>query len=80
MNGERKLTLTYFILGITMGLLSTRLDAVLSFGIGAVLYIVSFFLVKKIVSENKKFLWYVMNTLVTFALVWLVTWVFLFNL
>lgn len=80
MNAERKLTLIYFILGIGMGGLSVYLNAMISLGIGVVLYIISFFIVKVYLRENKKFAWYVLNTLMTFILVWLVTWVFLFNL
>ena len=80
MNAERKLTLIYFILGIGMGVLSVYLNAMISLGIGVVLYIISFFIVKVYLRENKKFAWYVMNTLLTFVLVWLVTWIFLFNL
>ena len=80
MNGERKLALIYFVLGIGMGILSTYLSVMLSAGIGVALYLVSFFLVKMYLGEQKKFLWYVLNTLLTFVLVWLVTWIFLFNL
>lgn len=80
MNAERMLTLIYFALGIAMGILSNYLSTMLSVGIGAVLYIVSFFVVKQFVGGEKKFSWYVLNTLLTFVLVWLVTWIFLFNL
>ena len=80
MSAERKLTLIYFVLGIAMGVLSTYLAAMLSVGIGAVLYVISFFIAKKITGENKKFSWYLLNTLLTFVLVWMVTWIFLFNL
>lgn len=80
MNAERMLTVIYFVLGITMGILSNYLSTMLSVGIGVVLYIISFFAVKQFVAEKKKFSWYVLNTLLTFVLVWLVTWIFLFNL
>lgn len=80
MNPERKLTLIYFVLGIAMGVLSTYLNVMLSVGIGVVLYLISFFIAKKFTGENKKFSWYVLNTLLTFVLVWMVTWIFLFNL
>lgn len=80
MNAERKLTLIYFVLGIGTGVLSTYLSAMLSVGIGIALYASSFFIVKRLVSEKKKFSWYILNTLLTFILVWLVTWIFLFNL
>lgn len=80
MNVERKLTLIYFILGIGMGILSNFLDVMLSLTIGVALYVISFFVVKRFENSGKKFSWYVLNTLLTFALVWLVTWIFLFNL
>lgn len=80
MTAERKLTLIYFVLGIAMGVLSTYLNTMLSVGIGVVLYVISFFIAKKFTGENKKFSWYILNTLLTFVLVWMVTWIFLFNL
>ncbi|MEK6909600.1 MAG: hypothetical protein AABW61_00825 [Candidatus Aenigmatarchaeota archaeon] len=80
MNAERKLALIYFVLGIAMGILSPYLNVMLSVGIGVVLYVISFFIAKKFTGENKKFSWYVLNTLLTFVLVWMVTWIFLFNL
>lgn len=80
MSAERMLTMIYFVLGIAMGILSNRLDVMLSVVIGVILYVGSFFAVKFFVSEKKKFSWYVLNTLLTFILVWLVTWIFIFNL
>ena len=80
MNAERKLALIYFVLGIAMGILSPYLNVMPSVGIGVVLYVISFFIAKKFTGENKKFSWYVLNTLLTFVLVWMVTWIFLFNL
>lgn len=80
MSAERKLTLIYFVLGVGMGILSAYLDVMLSIGIGAGLYAVSFFVAKRFAGDNKKLSWYVLNTLLTFVLVWLVTWIFLFNL
>ena len=63
-----------------MGILSPYLNVMLSVGIGVVLYVISFFIAKNFTGENKKFSWYVLNTLLTFVLVWMVTWIFLFNL
>ena len=80
MNIERRLALIYSVLGFGMGILSIYFASVISLIIGVGVYIVSFFAVKKFVRDNKKFSWYVLNTLVTFVLVWLVTWIFLFNL
>ncbi len=80
MNTERMLAMIYFVLGVGMGILSNYLSTMLSVGIGVVLYVVSFFIVRMFAVERKKFSWYVLNTLLTFVLVWLITWIFLFNL
>jgi len=79
MNSERILTVTYFALGVAMGILSIYLGAGTSVGIGAVAYAASFFISKRFI-RGKKFSWYILNTLLTYVLVWLVTWIFLFNL
>ncbi len=80
MNTERILTLIYFVLGVGMGILSIYLGTMLAVGIGVVLYLGSFFIARQFVDKGKKFSWYVLNTLLTFVLVWLVVWIFLFNL
>lgn len=80
MNSERTLTLIYLVLGIIAGVLSSRMNAGLAIFLALVIYGVSFTLVKNIVKEEKKFTWYLMNTGITFVLVWLVVWILLFNL
>ena len=81
MNAERKITLIYFVLGLGTGILSKYISVILSIGVGVALYLISFLIVKNLVKDDKKkFSWYIMNTLVTFVLVWLITWIFLFNL
>lgn len=80
MNSERFLALIYFGLGLIMGFLSLKISTMLSLGIGVVVYLVSFFAVRQFVGGKQKLSWYVLNTLLTFILVWMVTWVFLFNL
>ncbi|MBU5537535.1 MAG: hypothetical protein QW818_03475 [Candidatus Aenigmatarchaeota archaeon] len=80
MNTERVLTLIYFILGVVMGILSNYLNLIFSLSAGVVLYIISFFITKMFVDRRKKFSWFVLNTLVTFVLIWFVTWIFVFNL
>lgn len=80
MNTERKLTLIYFVLGIVMGLMSTYFDTLISVIIGAGVYAISFFASSLFIGEKKKFSWYMLNTLLTYVLVWLVTWIFLFNM
>lgn len=80
MGAERSLTLIYLVLGIVTGVLSNYWNMTISIAVGIVLYLASFFIIRQIATERKKFSWYVLNTLLTFVLVWLVTWIFLFNL
>ncbi len=79
MNTERTLTFIYFTLGIFMGVVSLFLDVSIIVGVAAILYAVSFFVFRKM-ARDKKTSWYITNTLVTFILVWLVTWIFIYNL
>lgn len=80
MGAERSLTLIYLVLGIVTGVLSNYWNMTISIAVGIVLYLASFFIIRQIATERKKSSWYVLNTLLTFVLVWLVTWIFLFNL
>ncbi len=80
MNSERLLALIYFGLGLIMGILSLKLSMMFSLGIGVVVYLVSFFAARQFIGGKQKLSWYILNTLLTFILVWMVTWVFLFNL
>lgn len=80
MNAERKLTLIYFVLGLAMGILSNYLSSTMAFGAGTAVYALSFLVSRTVIGEKKKLSWYVLNTLLTFVLVWMITWIFLFNL
>lgn len=81
MNAERKLTLIYFILGILMGIVPKFVNnSMLIIAVGVGLFTISFFVVRQFIKENKKLTWYLLNTAVTFVLVWLVTWIFVFNM
>lgn len=80
MNDERKLTFIYFVLGLVVGVLSVNLNVGLSIVIAALVYGTSLLVVKQFVKEKKKLSWYLLNTLITFVLVWLVVWILLFNL
>ena len=80
MNTERKLALVYLILGLSMGFLSNYLkNNLYSFAIGIAVYGVSFFILRRFVGRDKTTQWYLGNTLVTFALIWLVAWIFAYN-
>ncbi len=80
MNIERTLNLTYLILGLAMGFLSFYLkDNMLSLGIGIAVYGATFFVLRRFVGKDKPVHWYIANTLLTFALIWLITWIFIYN-
>ncbi|MBI2547181.1 MAG: hypothetical protein HYW23_01905 [Candidatus Aenigmarchaeota archaeon] len=80
MDSEKVLTLIYLVLGAVAGFVSNKFDYLISLGIGIIIYLVSFIIVRKIVKAQKKTSWYVLNSLVTFLLVWLVAWIMLRNL
>lgn len=75
----RVLTLIYIGLGIAAGyvsnLIQNRTIAILS---AFLIYMVSYIVLVILVRHKKKH-WLVSNSLITFILVWLVVWIFLFN-
>ena len=79
MNLVQILTFIYMVLGIAAGFVSNffdnRLIAVL---ISFLIYMVSYVILIKAVAYKKR-AWLVANSLITFILVWLVVWIFLFN-
>lgn len=77
---EQKLAVLFFILGVVAGFASNYLANLLfSLAAGVAIYAASFsVLAGKIKSKKTK--WLVTNSLVTFVLVWLVVWIFLFNM
>ena len=80
MNSEKTLSLIYLILGLGMGMLSFNLrNNLYSAAIGIALYGVSFMVLRRFVGKDKTIQWYIGNTLVTFALIWLITWIFVYN-
>lgn len=75
----RILTLIYTGLGIVAGFISNifedRLIAVLS---ALLIYMISY-VILVLSARSKKRSWLMVNSLITFILVWLVVWIFLFN-
>ena len=75
----RILTLVYVGLGIVAGFISNlfenRLIAILSV---LVIYMISY-VILVLSARSKKRNWLLVNSLITFILVWLVVWIFLFN-
>lgn len=80
MNAERTLTLIYFVLGIVMGILSNYLSTTITLIAGVGLYVISLFVTRQFIGEKRKLSLFVLNTLLTFVLIWIVTWIFISNL
>lgn len=79
MNLEQKLTIVYSIIGIASGFVSNFFTLLYAVSIPLVAYSISFvFLVRLI--KHKKILWLLSNSFITFVLVWLVAWIFIYNL
>jgi hypothetical protein len=79
MNTEQKLTLIYMAFGIGAGFLSKFLGVLLpAMMVPIALYIGSFFLLKKKI-KTRSSKWLLTNSVITYALVWQVTWIMLFN-
>lgn len=76
---ERMLTLIYAGFGMAMGFFS-RWVGILSLAIAVpiLLYLVSFFLLKHFI-KYKKTKWLLINSVITYILIWQVMWIFLFN-
>ncbi len=76
---EQILTLAYSGLGLISGFISNYLKSItLGLGVPIAIYIISYIILMKLVSYKKKS-WLTANSLITFILVWLVVWIFLFN-
>ena len=75
----RILTLAYAGLGTAAGYISSMVEGSLIAVVAAFLvYTVSYAVLVKMVTYKKRS-WLVGNTIITFILVWLVVWIFLFN-
>lgn len=76
---EQILALAYLVLGVASGFISNFLGNItLGLAVPLVIYAISFGILVKLISYKKKN-WLVVNSLITFILVWLVVWIFLFN-
>lgn len=76
---EQIMTIIFTCFGIVMGFLSFFLGkGLFSKIIPLLLYAVSLFIFHKIYS-NKKQKWIITNSIIPFILIWLITWVFIFN-
>lgn len=79
MNLVQILTLVYIGLGIAAGYISIFFyNRLLSVLISFLIYMISYVILIKLVPYKKRS-WLVTNSLITFILIWLVVWIFLFN-
>jgi len=73
------LTLVYLGLGIVAGVVSNSIESrLVAILVALLIYMVSYVVLVKVASYKKRG-WLVTNSLITFILVWLVVWIFLFN-
>ncbi len=80
MKPEQKSGIIFSVFGVAMGAFSSFVGIlVLAFVIPIVGYVAMLFVMSKIES-TKKMKWVVMNSIVSFLLVWLVSWIFIFNI
>jgi len=77
---EKILVLAFTFLGLFTGIVSNYIsEASISILVALAIYCLSVFSMTKFVKEKKKKK-LILNSFVTFILVWLVVWIFLFNL
>jgi hypothetical protein len=80
MNLDQKLTIIYTAIGIVCGALSNLFNnLIFALVIPLIVYAISFVFFARLI-KNKKPLWILSNTIFIFILVWVVTWIFLFNI
>lgn len=79
MKPEQKIGMTSTAIGVAAGVVSALLGSeMLAIGTGAAGYAAAFFL-SRTFDENKKLKWIVTNSLPSFFLVWLTSWIIAFN-
>lgn len=80
MKPEQKFAIIFTVFGAAMGAFSTYIGILaLSFAVPIVGYIAMLFLMRRI-ETSKKMKWIVTNSIMSFLLVWLVSWIFIFNI
>jgi hypothetical protein len=80
MNLDQKFTIIYTTIGIVCGAISNIFsNLIFALVIPLLVYAISFVFFVRLI-KNKKPLWILSNTIFIFILVWLVTWIFLFNI
>lgn len=79
MKVEQLMTLMYSFLGIVCGFVSQYFKTLMfSLTIPVLAYVASVIIMSKFV-KSRRMKWLISNSFVTFVLIWLLTWVFLYN-
>ncbi len=77
MNQDQITVITFSALGVMAGIISNFFAGFLSFLIPSIVYFAACFLLIRSGKSKKTSL--ILNSLVTFILVWLLVWIFLYN-
>lgn len=77
MKPEQKVNSILLVVGAVVGIFSRMFNAHISLALGLLVYIVSLFVLRKVV-RIKRLGWYFSNSL-TYFLVWFLVWILLFN-
>lgn len=80
MKTEQKLVLIYLLLGILSGIISNQFTLVPAVIIPLAIYFISLIFFTRIIKMHMKKSKLFYESLFTFVLVWLVVWIFIFNL
>jgi len=78
MKTERIVILSFSVLGVMAGILSSYLEVLLAMPLAIFIYIMSILpSLKFFVGKKRK--WLIQNSLITFILMWILVWVLLFT-
>lgn len=76
---ERIVIIVFSILGLVAGMSSYYLtDLMFAIPLSAIIYLIPSLAMSKLFKGKKK-KWFTQNSLITFILVWLVVWIFLYS-
>ena len=82
MKPEQKMGIIFSAFGLTMGLLSNFIYgffAILAFVVPIVGYVAMVFGMGRL-EKSKKIKWVVVNSLLVFLMMWIIVWIFVFNI
>lgn len=77
---DQTITLIYTVVGVLSGFISSYFhNLLLAVVIPLIIYVISLVPLLNSVKQKKKF-WLFYNSFITFALVWMMVWILIFNL